>query len=228
MYIPAMMSIIRYASFVVIAAAAFLTPRLAAAQSPTMMPSHTGLGTPTGPVVGNGANTAERPKEQAPPAIPGSHVDQPEAAPAQSPTADMQPNEALFDAINRGDITAARDAISRGADLNARNVLGMTPTDLSIDIGRNDITFLLLSMRSLFAQDQSKTTKVAARPGARGATAARVASEFGSPFTSTMKSPRSGAITPASAQQVAPRQFAGDGGAPVPQAGFLGFGSATC
>ena len=31
---------------------------------------------------------------------------------------DLQPTDALFDAINRGDIAAARDALNRGADLN--------------------------------------------------------------------------------------------------------------
>ena len=59
----------------------------------------------------------------------------------------MEPTDALFDAINRGDIAAARDAVSRGADLGGRNLLGMTPLDLSIDLARKDITFMLLSMR---------------------------------------------------------------------------------
>ena len=39
------------------------------------------------------------------------------------------------------------DAISRGADLRGHNLLGMTPIELSIDLGRNDISFMLLSMR---------------------------------------------------------------------------------
>ena len=68
-------------------------------------------------------------------------------APATMTPAEMEPNDELFDAINRGDIAAARDAISRGADLSGRNVLGMTPMELSVDLGRNDISFLLLSMR---------------------------------------------------------------------------------
>ena len=59
----------------------------------------------------------------------------------------MSPNDALFDAINRGDIAAARDALSRGAELDAHNLLGMTPMELSVDLGRNDISFLLLSYR---------------------------------------------------------------------------------
>ncbi len=47
-----------------------------------------------------------------------------------------------------GRYRGARDAISRGADLNGHNILGMIPMELSVDLGRNDISFLLLSMRS--------------------------------------------------------------------------------
>ena len=60
---------------------------------------------------------------------------------------DIGPTVALFDAINRGDGLAARDAINRGADMNGHNILGQTPLDLSIDLNRNPITFLLLSLR---------------------------------------------------------------------------------
>ena len=60
---------------------------------------------------------------------------------------DIGPTAALFDAINRGDGLAARDAINRGADMNGHNILGQTPLDMSIDLNRNPITFLLLSLR---------------------------------------------------------------------------------
>ena len=90
----------------------------------------------------------------------------------------MAPTAALFDAINRGDIIAARDALNRGADLNAQNVLGMTPIDLSVDLGRNDITFLLLSMRSGSDQAGAETGR-RARPGARRPSRARPAAAGG-------------------------------------------------
>ncbi len=97
------------------------------------------------------AKRAEQEKEAAakapPPAIPGA-VSAGEAAPASKNAAEMSPNDALFDAINRGDAAGARDAISRGAQLDSHNVLGQTPTDAAIEANRNDITFLLLSMRS--------------------------------------------------------------------------------
>ena len=80
----------------------------------------------------------------------------------------MEPNEALFDAINRGDIGAARDAISRGADLQGHNILGMTPLELSVDLGRNDISFLLLSMRAgdEKANRQATAAQATAKPSA--------------------------------------------------------------
>ncbi len=96
------------------------------------------------------AKRAEAEKEAAekapPPAIPGA-VSSGEAAPPSKNAAEMSPNDALFDAINRGDSAGARDAISRGAQLDAHNVLGQTPTDAAIEADRNDITFMLLSLR---------------------------------------------------------------------------------
>jgi hypothetical protein len=124
----------------------------------------------------------------------------------------MEPTDALFDAINRGDIAAARDAISRGADLYGHNILGMTPLELSVDLGRNDISFMLLSMR---AADDDRT-----RQGRPVMSTAKKA-----PAT---KQARQAPVKPAekvtaSAPPQAARLFAGDGGAPNPNAGFLGF-----
>ena len=96
------------------------------------------------------AKRAEQQKEDRakapPPAIPGA-ISGGEAAPATRNAMEMSPNDALFDAINRGDGTAARDAMNRGAQLDARNVLGQTPLDAAIEANRNDITFFLLSLR---------------------------------------------------------------------------------
>jgi hypothetical protein len=146
-----------------------------------------------------------------PPALPGAGAGNAPAPLTRVPT-DMEPNDALFDSINRGDIATARDAISRGADLHAHNILGMTPLELSIDLGRNDISFMLLSMR---AADDT-------RPAARAAAAK---DDTKHPVRQVKKvSPRPAAPVPA-AQQTA-RLFSGDGGAPNPNAGFLGFDSA--
>ena len=91
--------------------------------------------------------SSTKPAEPPPAAVPGARARPDTVVPADRSTADLPPTEALFDAINRGDIASARDAVSRGADLDATNLLGLTPTELSVDLGRNDITFLLLSLR---------------------------------------------------------------------------------
>jgi hypothetical protein len=115
----------------------------------------------------------------------------------------MDPTAALFDAINRGDTGAARDALSRGADTNAHNVLGLTPIDLSVDLGRNDISFLLLSMRT-------------ADQGSVSAMAAPVAPiPHGRHGAAATKDP---AITATQAAAT---------GTPAPAAGFLGFGGGS-
>lgn len=61
---------------------------------------------------------------------------------------DVEPTSALFEAINRGSVAAAKDAVNRGADLGGHNILGQTPLEMSIDLNRNPITFLLLSLRT--------------------------------------------------------------------------------
>lgn len=140
------------------------------------------------------------------PALPGSHAASP-VAPATRLPLDMPPTEALFDAINRGDLAAARDAISRGADLNGRNVLGLNPLELSVDLGRNEISFLLLSMRRIGGVERTRPVAVAEPAPARQRKHARERVDAAIE------------TTPASAAAPVP----GGGGAPVPSAGFLGF-----
>ena len=168
-----------------------------------------------------------------PPALPGATSQPDSAAPATRIPADLSPNDALFDAINRGDVAAARDAMSRGADVNARNVLGMTPMELSVDLGRNDISFLLLSYRG--GSDNGGGAPTQATDNAAAPTAAQLLA--GKPSRKGRAHPihtASRARAPVmraerrvarSAAAQSPRLFANDGGAPVPSAGFVGFGS---
>jgi hypothetical protein len=147
-----------------------------------------------------------------PPALPGAVSTDP-AAPSGHAALDMDPTAALFDAINRGDLTAAKEALSRGADLAGTNVLGEKPIEASIDLNRNDITFLLLSMRNSDAA-----------PGG-----AQVATD-----TASARSNKSGgiAINARSTRSHGPVQEASysrsrrsdDGGVAKPEVGFLGFG----
>ena len=47
------------------------------------------------------------------PGLPGARSDEAMVTPADRPAMQMRPTEALFDAINRGDIAASRDAVGR-------------------------------------------------------------------------------------------------------------------
>ncbi|MCX7377487.1 MAG: hypothetical protein NTY94_12200 [Alphaproteobacteria bacterium] len=158
----------------------------------------------------NAGQDNNRWKEQKKPsALPGSRFTSATPAAPERPAADMAPNEALFDAVNRGDIAAARDALGRGADVDTRNMLGLTALETAIDLGRNDLTFLLLSMRG-----------------------ASSGSSPPPPPADTRTPPRQAAAQPAPARVAAvpqpapprPRPAYNDPGTPVPQAGFLGFG----
>ena len=173
----------------------------------------------------------EAPRAPAPPALPGSRAEPTAVAPADRSAADLPPTEALFDAINRGDITTARDAISRGADLGGRNVLGLSPLELSVDLGRNDISFLLLSLR---AQDGDSRrgpppgsqggNQAEAGPSGRQARAQAVA-ERRAQEREQRDQRRLANLQPANpnAGVQTPHLFARDGGAPIAEAGFLGF-----
>lgn len=162
---------------------------------------------------------AARPAEPPPAAVPGAQARAP-AAPAKGNTADMSPNDALFDAINRGDIASARDALNRGAELGATNILGMTPMELSVDLGRNDISFLLLSMRG---DDSTRGTRAAGRSATPAdARVARTEKPAPKPVAAT-KRPVERPVARKPVQT--PKLFAGDGGTPLPNAGFLGFDS---
>jgi ankyrin repeat protein len=111
----------------------------------------------------------------------------------------------LFDAINRNDLASARDAVARGASLQATNLLGLTPIDAAVDQGRSDIAFFLLQARAVEARRAEPAAAAAPRPAAAPA-------------------PR---VTAAPAEPLRPRLFANDGGAAIPDIGFLGFDQAS-
>jgi hypothetical protein len=99
----------------------------------------------------NGPSIQPKPRtpDVAPPALPGAG-DAPglATAPQVAHAISGDPTTALFDAINKNDYNAARDALSRGADVTAENPLGETPLELSIDLNHNSITFMILAARN--------------------------------------------------------------------------------
>jgi len=156
-----------------------------------------------------GKGKEDKPQEP-PPAIPGAQPDENAAvAPADKIAAEMSPNDALFDAISRGDLAAAKDALNRGAQLEAHNVLGQTPIDAAIDLDRNDITFLLLSMRG--AAPSGPPTRLAA------------AAPPPSPAKGHGRKGRKGVMEASAEDRSKPVQPSPDRGQPNPAAGFIGF-----
>ena len=191
------------------------------------MPSGSNPSTLVGPMPGL-KPAPVKPAQAQPDVLPGAAARSDRVAPAQgAPIAD--PTEALFDAINRGDIASARDAIDRGADLDGHSVLGMTPLDQSVDLGRNDITFLLLSLRNgdtkltHRAPAQTAQTGPAGKPAPGQVPASAKASAHAKAQVAARATAKPPAGQAAPAVPVAPRLFAGDGGTPNPAVGFLGF-----
>jgi hypothetical protein len=158
-------------------------------------------------------------KPPPPPALPGLAARRaPEPIPADD-NANLSPTPALFDAITRGDLAAARDAVNRGADLNGRNALGLTPTDWAVDQGRNDILFYLLSARGMAGSSGPSNARSAAAARAEQERAERAAQQEA--LRLARQASTQGARAPS--VSIKPRLFGNDGGAPQVEAGFLGF-----
>lgn len=156
-----------------------------------------------------------------PPALPGLAARRaPEPIPGD-PNANLSPTAALFDAINRGDLAAARDAVNRGASLEERNVLGLSPIDAAVDQGRNDILFYLLAARST-TRGTPPSAELALTPAQRAARD-RAAQAEANAAARAMAQANRGAAVRGPAPATRPRLFANDGGAPRPEVGFLGF-----
>lgn len=194
-------------------------PGAASAQGIANSSSFSGLPGQPPPFSKEQLDKSLQPGRMPPPALPGAAVKGAISPPTKVPKL-LSPTDELFDAINRGDMATVRDALSRGADLTATNELGLTPLDLSIDLNRNDISFLLLSMRGA-APAGTRQGQVlqaggkAAVPAARTRTAQR--EHHPGRFTETASASQTG-------QRNLPQLYAGNGGEPIPQAGFLGFG----
>ncbi len=158
------------------------------------------------------ANTQQAPA----PALPGLAARRPVAPIPGDPSVSLSPNAALFDAVARGDIAAARDAVARGADVDSRNALGLTALDAAVDQGRNDIAFYLLSARDVTRSGtQAPSPAAAGRPGAAPPAAPRPVRQ-----AAPLNTPPAAAAV---AQARSATLWAGNGGAPQPEIGFLGF-----
>ncbi len=176
-----------------------------------------------GQALGGASGSMDTSRRPPPTALPGLTArGSIEPIPAD-PNANLAPTPALFDAINRGDLFAARDAVARGADPDATNVLGLTPLDASVDQGRNDIMFFLLSVRggrptggpTEATQNAFRSQPALPQAAARAGRTPRTPTDA----SAIVAAPRSSA----EALPAGSRLWAGDGGAAKPEVGFLGF-----
>lgn len=146
---------------------------------------------------------------------------QPPAAPRASQPRTGTATEQLFEAINQGEIEDVRAAVGAGADIGARNVLGLTALDLAVDLGRTDVALYLMSLgraRERTIEPLPRDTSPQ-RDAARGAAQQRRAEDAAIEAALRQRGPtvsRQGIVA------VAPL-WAGNGGAPNPALGFLGF-----
>ncbi len=170
---------------------------------------------------GVGGAPAPQPKARtpdiAPTGLPGVGGVAPLATgPQLQKPASGDPTQELFTAINKNDYASAQDAVSRGADLTAKDEFGETPLDLSIALNRNNITFLLLGTRNELAA-QGGGGPIGTPWTLNNATTGKTGK------TKSGKHQTAPAVVPAKAPaRTAP--LTGDTGTPNPQAGFLGFG----
>jgi hypothetical protein len=162
----------------------------------------------------------QRPTVGAAPALPGLAARRPPQPIEADPGVNLSPNEALFDAVSRGDLASARDAVSRGANTEARNALGLTALDTAVDQGRHEIAFFLLSAREGGRPLPPEASARAPRPGGAQQAAAAAAAQRAAAQRAAAARPLP--VAAPAAPRTA-RLWAGDGGAAVPDMGFLGF-----
>jgi hypothetical protein len=199
-----------------IAATLVLAASLAALPAAHAQMTGAGAGSPlgmAGPMGSAGLHSPQEPQQIAPPALPGaSGAGNISAGPVT--TTDEDPTKLLFSAINHGDYTQARAAVSRGANLNARNALDETPIEMAVELNRNNITFMLLSVR--------------AEEGAGGQPPQGAAVATPVPAAHTPRPTPSRRVMMYHTQQTRVQPDAAlpaQPGIPNPAAGFLGFGN---
>lgn len=159
---------------------------------------------------------AERPRAAPPPSGPTGSG--PGATRARQPRAGT-PTDQLFDAINEGEIADVRAAVAAGADIGARNMLGLTPVDLAIDLGRNDVALYLLSLGRVRERPLAPLPQEA-QPRAPRQTPQQQRNERAAIEAALRE--RAPSVSGQGIVAVAPL-WRGGGGEPNPAIGFLGF-----
>jgi len=179
--------------------------------------AHAQMPQPGSSIPGPRIHAHEEPQVIPPPALPGA-TGADEIAPSNPAIDNEDPTKVLFSAINHGNYSEAQAAVSRGANLQARNSLDETPVELSVELGRNNITFMLLSVmrEGGGVQDLSAAQPVAEMAPAGGKTRRPSSPTSGLAATAATAAPHVAVIPPSASNPP---------GLAAPQQGFLGFGN---
>ncbi len=113
-------------------------------------------------------------------------------AAAQSTTQNVSVSNKLFRSVQANDLAGVQSAISEGADIQARDRWGMTPTDIAIDRGYYRIAHFLAASRN-HSHDQnaaSAAPSVPAKSAPLGISDARGVRRRGTPGTTRRRSIR--------------------------------------
>lgn len=101
----------------------------------------------------------------------------PVAHPAAAAAADNErATRQLFQAVQSADLPAVQASLAAGADVDARDRWGMTPTDIAIDRGHYRIAHFLVSVRNQRREQQGQSQAQAQGQGKTAAPAAVTAS----------------------------------------------------
>ena len=171
--------------------------------------------------IGKGGGKPARrpaPKVAPPPALPGAASSGSAAPASASPDRHGADRGTVRRDQSRGHpARATRSAVA--PICTGTTCSGMTPLELSVDLGRNDISFLLLSMRGADddrpARSAGRRKAAAKRPRPSHRRRSRCPQQ-------PRDLPERSRLRRRLPSQTA-RLFSGDGGAPNPNAGFLGF-----
>ncbi len=125
----------------------------------------------------------------------------------------------LFQAVYANDLASARTSVSSGADVEAKDRWGLTPTDIAIDRGNYGIAHYLVSIRNTRRKQETASTPakstehpVAAAPAASAAASKPVKPVSGSAKPSTI--PTSAPSVPVAGRVEGPNPF--DPSTPAP------------
>lgn len=138
----------------------------------------------------------------------------------------------LFQAVYANDLASARTSVSNGADVEAKDRWGLTPTDIAIDRGNYGIAHYLVSIRNTRRKQETASTPpkstehpVAAAPAASAAASKPVKPVSGTGSAQPSTIPASAPSVPVAGRVEGPNPF--DPSTPAPGSQLRALSSAA-